>query len=264
MGLSPAPVLVLVLLLLGATVNGQPRGRILGGYEARPHLKPFMASLQLDGQHVCGGFLVAEQWVLSAAHCTEETGDKLFQVLLGAHSLTEQEPHKRLYRVRAQFPHPGSNKHNNKDDLLLLQLEEKAELNADVQVLPFQREDRDVAPDTVCEVAGWGITSHSGRRPDRLQQVERPVISRDVCNHRTRHDGTVTNNMMCTDSRRKDTCKGDSGGPLVCGGVAEAVVTAGSRVCGNYKKPAIYTRLAPYAAWIDGVMASADGEGDTR
>ncbi|NWJ02764.1 CFAD factor, partial [Crypturellus undulatus] len=48
--------------------------------------------------------------------------------------------------------------------------------------------------------------------------------------------------------------QGDSGGPLVCNGVAEAVVTAGSRVCGNYKKPGIYTRIAPYAAWIDRVM----------
>lgn len=62
----------------------------------------------------------------------------------------------------------------------------------------------------------------------------------------------------------RSVLQGDSGGPLVCGGVAEGVVTAGSRVCGNYKKPAIYTRIAPYAAWIDSVMASADGEGDTR
>uniref|UniRef100_A0A8C4U2I4 Complement factor D n=1 Tax=Falco tinnunculus TaxID=100819 RepID=A0A8C4U2I4_FALTI len=189
---------------------------------------------------------------------------KIFQVLLGAHSLTKPEPHKRLYRVRAQIPHPGSNIHNNKDDLLLLQLEEKAELNEHVQVLPFQREDRDVAADTVCKVAGWGTTSHSGHRPDELHSLERPVISRDVCNHRTRHDHTITEKMMCTDSRKKDTCKGDSGGPLVCNGVAEGVVTAGSRVCGNYKKPAIYTRIAPYVAWIDSVMASAAGEGDTR
>ncbi|XP_040393582.1 complement factor D [Cygnus olor] len=265
MGPCPAPVLVLtLLLLLGVVVNAQPRGRILGGYEAKPHLRPYMASLQLDGQHVCGGFLIAEQWVLSAAHCTEGTNGKLFQVLLGAHSLTEPEPHKHLYHVRAQIPHPGSNIHNNRDDLLLLQLEEKAELNAHVKVLPFQREDRDVEAGTVCEAAGWGTVTHSGRRPDKLQQVERPVISRDLCNHRTHHDHTITEKMMCTDSRKKDTCKGDSGGPLVCNGVAEGVVTAGSRVCGNYKKPAIYTRIAPYAAWIDGVMASAarDEAGD--
>ncbi|OXB61606.1 hypothetical protein ASZ78_006294 [Callipepla squamata] len=257
------PILsLLLLLLLGAVVDAQPRGRILRGSEAQPHLRPYMASLQLGGQHVCGGFLIAQQWVLSAAHCTEQTNGEHFEVLLGAHSLSEPEPHKRLYRVKAQIAHPGSNIHNNRDDLLLLQLEEKAELNEHVQVLPFQREDRDVAADTVCDAAGWGTVTHSGQRPDRLQEVRRPVIDRELCNHRTRHDNTITAKMMCTDSRKKDTCKGDSGGPLVCNGVAEGVVSAGSRVCGNYKKPAIYTRIAPYAGWIDGVMASGDGDTD--
>ena len=54
--------------------------------------------------------------------CLSSRDGKIFQVLLGAHSLTKPEPHKRLYRVRAQIPHPGSNIHNNKDDLLLLQV----------------------------------------------------------------------------------------------------------------------------------------------
>ena len=50
----------------------QPRGRILGGREAESHARPYMASVQVNGKHVCGGFLVSERWVLSAAHCVED------------------------------------------------------------------------------------------------------------------------------------------------------------------------------------------------
>lgn len=203
-----------------------------------------------------------------------------------------------------------------------------------MQTLPWQREDRDVAAGTLCDVAGWGVVSHTGRKPDRLQYLALPVLGRATCNLRKYHDGTVTERMMCTESNRRDTCKvrggagsakgaelragkvrpgwvepalvggawgdgsqreqtgargrtdtsaaelqgntggqggpaeghqpsracstqGDSGSPLVCGGVAEGIVTSGSRVCGNPKKPGIYTRLASYAAWIDGVLAGA-------
>ncbi|XP_006898077.1 PREDICTED: complement factor D [Elephantulus edwardii] len=201
-------VCLVALVLLGASLcEAQPRGRILGGREAQAHAWPYMASVQVNGAHVCGGFLVAEQWVLSAAHCLEDAAGGKVQVLLGAHSLSQPEPSKRLYDVRRAVPDPDSQPDTIDHDLLLLQLSEKATLGPNVRTLAWQREDRDVAAGTLCDVTGWGVVSHTGRRPDRLQHVRLPVLDRATCNLRTYHDGAITQRMMCAESNRKDSCK---------------------------------------------------------
>uniref|UniRef100_A0A2K6QT24 Complement factor D n=1 Tax=Rhinopithecus roxellana TaxID=61622 RepID=A0A2K6QT24_RHIRO len=208
-----------VLVLLGAAACGegawawaaQPRGRILGGREAEAHARPYMASVQVNGEHLCGGVLVAEQWVLSAAHCLEDAADGKVQVLLGAHSLSQPEPSKRLYDVLRAVPHPDSRPDTIDHDLLLLQVGPVREGGARIvgrELQPVEGVGR-VGP-------GWTRAAPHG-----------PVLSP----------------------------QGDSGGPLVCAGVLEGVVTSGSRVCGNRKKPGIYTRVASYAAWIDSVLA---------
>ncbi|KAL6056880.1 hypothetical protein STEG23_003284 [Scotinomys teguina] len=233
----------------------QPRGRILGGQEAEAHSYPYMVSVQVNGTHVCGGTLVDEQWVLSAAHCMDEMAmNDSVQVLLGAHSLSKPEPSKQLYDVQSVVRHPGNGPVSIAHDIALLRLSGNVSLGPHVQPLPLQSEDRDLPPGTLCDVAGWGVTSHAGRRPDVLQKLTVPIMDRNTCNLRVHHDGAVTENMICTESNRRDSCRGDSGGPLVCEHKVEGIVAWGSRVCGNHRKPGVYTRVSSYIAWIKNIL----------
>lgn len=99
-----------------------------------------------------------------------------------------------------------------------------------VKTLPWQREDRDVPAGTLCDVAGWGVVSHTGRQPDRLQYLTLPVLDRATCNLRRYHDGTVTERMMCAESsHRRDSCKVRGGGEAREGGADRGAGLPGGR-----------------------------------
>uniref|UniRef100_A0A8B9K691 Si:dkey-78l4.13 n=1 Tax=Astyanax mexicanus TaxID=7994 RepID=A0A8B9K691_ASTMX len=64
--------MTLISLLLLATLVPSPTRSdvgIINGTEAKPHSRPYMVSVQRNGKHTCGGFLVSEHFVMTAAHC---------------------------------------------------------------------------------------------------------------------------------------------------------------------------------------------------
>uniref|UniRef100_A0A8C3YNX4 Granzyme B n=1 Tax=Catagonus wagneri TaxID=51154 RepID=A0A8C3YNX4_9CETA len=243
------PFLLLLAFLLPPAAEA---GEIIGGHEAKPHSRPYMAFLQFwdrDIQSRCGGFLVREDFVLTAAHCWGSS----INVTLGAHNIKKQERTQQVMAVRKAIRHPDYNEKNFSNDIMLLQLARKAKLTAAVKTLSLPKAKARVKPGQVCSVAGWGQVA-MGTYTDTLQETSLTLQKDQKCESylRNYYDGTI---QLCVGDPRKkqSTFKGDSGGPLVCDKVAQGIVSYGQR---NGTTPRACTKVSSFLPWIKKVMKS--------
>ncbi|KAK7889636.1 hypothetical protein WMY93_025196 [Mugilogobius chulae] len=237
-----------IVLLLCVLYYGAEATHIVGGRDAVPHSRPYMASLQLRGRHGCGGLLVKENFVLTAAHCQIPVP---FTVVLGGDLLTADEPTKQTFTTVRSIPHPDYDGHAN--DIMLLMLNATANLTAAVQLIPLQNSRLGARRN--CITAGWGDIGDNKTLANRLQEVNVTTLSQRSCRGRW---GAVpiARSMVCGTGggNFQGFCSGDSGGPLVCDGAAAGVVSFSGRRCGNPRTPDVYTRISSFRDWILSVI----------
>ncbi|KAF1487691.1 Duodenase-1, partial [Pygoscelis antarcticus] len=226
-------------------------GRIIGGWEAKPHSRPYMAYLLIgseSGTSQCGGFLLRPNAVLSAAHCVAQKTKVNITVTLGAHNISKKEPSQQRFHIGHWVIHPSYSGDTLENDIVLLKLKPRAKLTKQVSSIPLPSHNKHVEPGTMCTVAGWGWTSTTQDKTSVLMEVDLKVQSAKECEKCCKRN-YLRQSMICAgdEDNKKATYRGDSGGPLVCNGKAQGIVSYGPK----YRIfPKVFTRVSYFEPWI--------------
>uniref|UniRef100_A0A8C2SCR6 Coagulation factor XI n=1 Tax=Capra hircus TaxID=9925 RepID=A0A8C2SCR6_CAPHI len=232
--------------------------RIVGGTQSVHGEWPWQITLHTTSptqRHLCGGAIIGNQWILTAAHCFNEVeSPNVLRVYSSILNQSEIKEDTSFFGVQEIIIHDQYEKAESGYDIALLKLE--TALNYTDSQWPIclpSKGDRNVMY-TECWVTGWGYRKLRDKIQNTLQKAKVPLMTNEECQEGYRKH-RITNKMVCAGYRGggKDACKGDSGGPLSCkhNEVWHLVgITSWGEGCGQRERPGIYTNVIEYVDWI--------------
>ncbi|XP_032513112.2 serine protease nudel [Danaus plexippus] len=245
--------------------NKRSDSRVVGGKPSQPAAWPWVVALYRDGMFHCGGVIVNQNWIMSAAHCVNKFWEHYYEVQVGMLRRFSFSPQEQNHRVTHVIVNQNYNQEDMKNDLSLLRV--KPGIQFSRWVRPICLPGPEVAgadwmwgppAGTTCTAVGWGATVERGPDPDHMREVEVPVW--EHCKHEEDQSGSE----MCAGLAEggRDSCQGDSGGPLLCTNPANpqqwyvAGIVSHGDGCARKGEPGVYTRVSVFVSWIRYHIAS--------
>uniref|UniRef100_A0A8D9F2W7 Serine protease nudel n=1 Tax=Cacopsylla melanoneura TaxID=428564 RepID=A0A8D9F2W7_9HEMI len=227
-------------------------GRVVGGKKSQPGAWPWLIALYRDGFFHCGGVILDESWVMTAAHCVDGFEKHYFEVYAGMLRRFSFSPSEQVRPVSRIVMHSMFKRVEMINDLALLQLATPLRYNRYVRPICLPDVTEQTEPFSTCTAVGWGAVFEHGPDPDHMREVQVPILP--SCKH---YEDRVSD-VICAGMPQggRDTCQGDSGGPLLCKvpGTETSWYVAGvvshGEGCARPNEPGVYTRVSQFVPWL--------------
>ncbi|POI27876.1 hypothetical protein CIB84_008375, partial [Bambusicola thoracicus] len=228
--------------------------KIVGGSSAGRGEWPWQVSLWLrQKEHKCGAVLIADRWLLSAAHCFDIYSDpKMWVAFLGTPFLNGNDG--RMEKIFRIYKHPFYNVYSLDYDVALLELSAPVRFSSTIKPICLPDNSHVFQEGARCFITGWGSTKEGGLMTKHLQKAAVNVIGDQDC--KKFYPVQISSRMVCAGFPQGtvDSCSGDAGGPLACkepsGRWFLAGITSWGYGCARPHFPGVYTKVTAVQGWI--------------
>ncbi|NXI43363.1 TMPS9 protease, partial [Galbula dea] len=229
--------------------------KIVGGTDASRGEIPWQVSLKEDSRHFCGATIIGDRWLLSAAHCFNETNPEEIEAYMGTTSLNGSDGNAVTVKIARVIQHPLFSPILLDFDVAVLELARPLVFNKYIQPICLPPAVQKFPVGKKCIISGWGdLQEGNATKPEILQKASVSIIDQETCNFL--YNFSLTDRMICAGflEGKIDSCQGDSGGPLACevtpGVFHLAGIVSWGIGCAQAMNPGVYSRITKLKDWI--------------